>query len=127
MIRFLHQLAPAYIFTKPVFIGTYLWALLLHFADSINNDSGNAILRIVVVTTLHAGVYGALFIFKQLILDRVKPGLVPSLTLGTLAIIGISRGFVFENWLFAWDISSPRDYGLRMQTSLFNTLCSFSV
>ena len=127
MIRFLHQLAPAYIFTKPVFIGTYLWALLLHFADSINNDSGNAILRIVIVTTLHAGVYGALFIFKQLILDRVKPGLVPSLTLGTLAIIGISRGFVFENWLFAWDISSPRDYGLRMQTSLFNTLCSFSV
>lgn len=122
-----HQLLPAYIFTKPVLFGTYFWALLIHFADSINNDSGNIILRIIIVTILHAGVYGALFLFKQVVLDRVKPGLVPSLTLGTLAIIGPSRGFLFENWLFAWDISLIKDAGLRMQTSLLNTVCSFSV
>ena len=121
------QLLPAYIFTKPVLYGTYSWALLIHFADSINNDSGNIILRIVIVTVLHVGVYAALFFFKQVVLDRVKPGLVPSLTLATLAVIGLSRGFLFENWLFAWDISSPRDTGLRMQTSLINTVCSFSV
>jgi hypothetical protein len=122
-----HQLLPAYIFTKPVLFGTYFWALLIHFADSINNDSGNIILRIVIITILHTGVYGALFLFKQVVLDRVKPGLVPSLTLGALAIIGLSRGFLFENWLFAWDISLIKDTGLRMQTSLLNTVCSFSV
>jgi hypothetical protein len=127
MIRFWYRLLPAYIFTKPVIIGTYFWALLVHFADSINNDTGNIILRIVIVTLLHAGVYIALFLFKQLVLDRAKPGLVPSLTLTTLAIIGISRGFFFENWLFAWDISGPKDVGLRMQTSLVNTISSFSV
>lgn len=122
-----HQLLPAYIFTKPVLFGTYFWALLIHFADSINNDSGNIILRIIIVSLLHAGVYGALFLFKQVVLDRVKPGLVPSLTLGTLAIIGLSRGFLFENWLFAWDILLVKDAGLRMQTSLVNTIFSFSV
>jgi signal transduction histidine kinase len=122
-----HQLLPAYIFTKPVVIGTYLWALLIHFADSINNDSGNIILRIIIVTTLHTGVYGVLFLVKQVVLDRLKPGLVPSLTLATLAIIGLSRGFLFENWLFAWDISTVKDTSLRMQTSLINTISSFSV
>ena len=122
-----HQLLPAYIFTKPVLYGTYFWALLIHFADSINNDSGNIILRIVIVTILHAGVYGVLFLVKQVVLDRVKPGLVPSLTLATLAMIGLSRGFLFENWLYAWDISIINDAGLRMQTSLVNTVCSFSV
>jgi signal transduction histidine kinase len=127
MIRFWHQLLPAYIFTKPVIVGTYLWAILVHFADSINNDSGNIILRIVIVTVLHIGVYAGLFLFKQIFLDRVKPGLLPSLTLATLAIVGISRGFFFENWLFAWEISSSKDVGLRMQTSLVNTVSSFSV
>ena len=122
-----HQLLPAYIFTKPVLYGTYFLALLIHFADSINNDSGNIILRIVIVTILHAGVYGVLFLVKQVVLDRVKPGLVPSLTLATLAMIGLSRGFLFENWLYAWDISIINDAGLRMQTSLVNTVCSFSV
>lgn len=121
------QLLPAYIFTKPVFIGTYFWALLVHFADSINNDSGNIILRIIIVTTLHSGVYAALFLVKQSVLDRIRPGLLPSLTLGILAIIGLSRGFLFENWLFAWDISADKDTSLRMQTSMINTVSSFSV
>ena len=125
MIRFWYQLLPAYIFTKPVFFGTYFLALLVHFADSINNTSGNVILRIVIVTTLHAGVYGALFLFKQILLDRVKPGLVPWLTLATLAFVGLIRGFFFENWLFAWDISGSKDVYLRMQTSLFNIVSTF--
>ena len=127
MSRFWHQLLPAYIFTKPVVLGTYFWALLVHFADSINNDSGNIILRIVIVTTLHAGVYAALFLLKQIFLDRVKPGRLPSLTLATLAMIGLSRGYFFENWLFAWEISNSKDLGLRMQTSVVNTVFSFSV
>jgi signal transduction histidine kinase len=127
MIRFWRQLLPAYIFTKPVFIGTYLWALLIHFADSINNYSGNVILRALIITTLHIGVYLTLFLFKQSVLDRVKPGLVPLLTLATLAFIGLARGFLLENWLVSWDISVSRDVGLRMQTSLIICLTSFSV
>jgi signal transduction histidine kinase len=127
MIRFWYQLLPAYIFTKPVFFGTYFLALLVHFADSINNTSGNVILRIVIVTSLHVGVYTSLFLIKQILLDRVKPGLVPWLTLATLAFIGLFRGFFFENWLFAWDISDSQDVSLRMQTSLFNIVSTFSL
>lgn len=118
---------PAYIFTKPVILGTYSWALLIHFADSINNDSGSVLLRVVIITTLHAGVLISLYCVKALLLDRVRPGLVPALTLAALAILGITRGFLLENWLFAWDISAILDTGLRMQTSLLNIVSSFSV
>ena len=127
MIRFWHQLLPAYLFTTPVFIGTYLWALLIHFADPINRDSGNPLLRSIVVTTLHLGVFAILYLFKRILLDRVKPGLVPSLTMATLAIVGLSRGYFLENWLSAWDISAFQDVGLRMQTSLLTTVTTFSV
>jgi hypothetical protein len=127
MIRFWHQLLPAYIFTMPVFIGIYLWTLLVHFADPINSDSGNPLLRIVVVTTLHLGVFATLFLIKRILLDRVKPGFVPSLTLVTLAFVGLSRGYFFEIWLSAWDVSAFNDVGLRMQTSLLTTVSTFSV
>jgi signal transduction histidine kinase len=127
MIRFWQQLLPAYLFTKPVFIGTYLWATLIHFADPGNSDSGNPLLRIIVITTLHIGVFATLYLFKRILLDRVKPGLVPSLTLATLAVVGLFRGYFFENWLSAWDISAFQDIGLRMQTSLLTTVTTFSV
>jgi signal transduction histidine kinase len=127
MIRFWRQLLPAYIFTKPVFVGTYLWALLIHFGDSVNNYYGNDILRLLIITTLHIGVYCTFFLFKQVVLDRVKPGLVPSLTLATIAFIGLTRGYLLENWLVSWDISVSKDVGLRMQTSLVVCLTSFSV
>jgi len=125
--RFWHQLLPAYLFTRPVFIGTYLWALFIHFADPVNSDSGNPLLRIIVVTTLHIGVFATLYLFKRILLDRVKPGLVPSLTLATLAVVGISRGYFFENWLSAWDLSAFNNVGLRMQISLLTTVSTFSV
>ena len=127
MIRFWHQLLPAYLFTIPVFIGTYLWSLLIHFGDPANNDSGNPVLRIIVLTTLHIGVFATLFIFKRILLDRLKPGLVPTLTLATLAFVGISRGYFLEIWLSAWDISGFNDVGLRMQTSLLTTVSTYSV
>lgn len=127
MTRFWRQLLPAYIFTKPVILGTYSWALLIHFADSINNDSGSVLLRVVIITTLHAGVFISLYFVKNLLLDRVRPGFVPALTLAALAILGVMRGFFLENWLFAWDISAILDAGLRMQTSLLNIVSSFSV
>jgi signal transduction histidine kinase len=125
--RFWRQLLPAYLFTKPVFIGTYLWSLLIHFLDPINRNSGNPLLRIIVVTTLHIGVFATLYLFKRILLDRVKPGLVPSLTLATLALVGLSRGYFLEHWLSAWDISAFNDVGLRMQISLLTTVSTFSV
>jgi len=110
-----------------VFIGIYLWTLLVHFADPINSDSGNPLLRIIVVTTLHLGVFATLFLIKRILLDRVKPGFIPLLTLVTLAFVGLSRGYFFEIWLSAWDISAFNDVGLRMQTSLLTTVSTFSV
>ena len=127
MIRFWHQLLPAYLFTVPVFVGTYLWSLLIHFADPANDGSGNPILRIIVLTTMHIGVFATLYVFKRVLLDRVKPGLVPTLTLTALAFVGISRGYLLESWLSAWEVSGFNDVGLRMQTSLLVTVSTFSV
>lgn len=126
-LRLWRQLLPAYIFTTPIVIGTYCWALLVHFSDSINNDSGNIFSRFVIITTLHIGVYGALFLSKQILLDRVRAALVPALTLVTLILIGAARGFFLENWLYALDITNSLDLNLRMGTSLINTVSSFSV
>lgn len=127
MIGLWRQLLPVYIFTKPIIIGTYLWVLLVHFSDSINNDSGNVFPRFVIITTLHILVYGTLFLVKRILLDQVKPVFIPVLTLVTLALVGASRGFLLENWLFTWGITDTLDVALRTMTSFVNTVSSFSV
>lgn len=127
MIRFWRQLLPAYIFTKPVFFGTYLWALLIHFVYFSNNNYGNGFHRFLIITTLHICVYLTLFLSKQVVLDRLKPRLVPLTTLATIALIGLARGFLLENWLFSWDLTGSKNVSLRMEASLVLCLSSFPV
>ena len=127
MTRYWRLLLPAYLFTWPVFFSTLSWALLVHFLDSVNNDSGNVVERVIIISILHLVVFTLIFISKKLYLDRLKPAYVPGFLFITLALVSILRGYLMENWLFAWDITSTLDIGLRMRTSLLNTLITVSI
>ena len=127
MSRYLRLLLPAYLFTWPVFITTYAWALLVHFLDSINNDSGDIAKRVIIITTLHLMLYAIMFIAKRSYLDRIKPAYVPTLLFISLSAAAIFRGFVMEQWLFTWNITDSLDLGLRMRTSLLNSATSISI
>ena len=127
MSRYLRLLLPAYLFTWPVFITTFAWALLVHFLDSINNDSGDIAKRVVIITTLHLMLYVILFVAKRSYLDRIKPAYVPTLLFISLSAAAIFRGFVMEQWLFTWNITDSLDLGLRMRTSLLNSATSISI
>jgi len=124
--RYWRQLLPAYLFTWPVFIVTYAWAILVHFADSINNSSGELARRFIVITVLHTIVFVILYGVKELILDRVRPTYVPSLLFLSFACVAILRGFLMEYWLYTWDVIPILDLTLRMMTSLFNITSTFS-
>jgi signal transduction histidine kinase len=127
MMRYWRLLLPAYLFTWPVFLSTFAWALLVHFIDSVNNDSGNILKRIVIITALHLMIYGILYLAKNIYLDRIKPRFVPSLLLLTVGMAAIFRGYIMEIWLFNWDITSSLDVDLRMRTSFLNSTISISV
>lgn len=127
MSRYLRLLLPAYLFTWPVFITTFAWALLVHFLDSINNDSGDIAKRVIIITTLHLMLYAIMFIAKRSYLDRIKPAYVPTLLFISLSAAAIFRGFVMEQWLFTWNITDSLDLGLRMRTSLLNSATSISI
>lgn len=127
MKRYWKQLLPAYLFSWPVFFSTYLWALLVHFADSINNDSGNLLKRMLIITTLHVSIFGAMYIIKLTLLDRVKPAVVPLLLLTSLMAVSVFRGYLMEQWLFNWEIIKTLDLGLRMRTSLLNSSSSIAI
>ncbi len=127
MTRYWRLLLPAYLFTWPVFFSTLSWALLVHFLDSVNNDSGNVVERVIIISILHVVVFTLIFISKKLYLDRLKPVYVPGFLFITLALVSILRGYLMENWLFTWEITSTLDIGLRMRTSLLNTLVTVSI
>ncbi len=127
MSRYLRLLLPAYLFTWPVFITTFAWALLVHFLDSINNDSGDIAKRVIIITSLHLMLYAIMFIAKRSYLDRIKPAYVPALLFLSLSAAAIFRGYVMEQWLFAWNITDSLDLGLRMRTSLLNSATSISI
>lgn len=127
MSRYLRLLLPAYLFTWPVFITTFAWALLVHFLDSINNDSGDIAKRVIIITTLHLMLYAIMFIAKRSYLDRIKPAYVPLLLFISLSAAAIFRGYVMEQWLFAWNITNSLDLGLRMRTSFLNSATSISI
>lgn len=127
MTRYWRLLLPAYLFTWPVFFSTLSWALLVHFLDSVNNDTGNVIERVIIISVLHVVVFALVFIAKKLYLDRLKPAFVPGFLFSTLALVSILRGYLMENWLFVWDITATLDVGLRMRTSLLNTLITVSI
>jgi signal transduction histidine kinase len=113
---------PGYLFSWPVFIPVYLWALLVHFSDSILNAPGDYLSRFFIVTSLHLMFFGLLYLAKILYLDRIKPSFVPIALIATIVWAAAVRGYLFQAWLFAWGIDDQPDADLRVKSSILNML-----
>lgn len=127
MRKFWRQLLPEYLFTWPAFIATFLWALLIHFTDLILNQSGNFIPRFVVILGLHTLVYCLLYLSTRLFLNRITHRFVPAALFLTICFMGLGRGYLFDIWLYSWDIAETLNIGFRMRASLLNTAVSFVI
>jgi signal transduction histidine kinase len=125
--KFWRQLLPEYLFTWPAFIATFLWALLIHFTDLILNQSGNFIPRFVVILGLHTLVYCLLYLSTRLFLNRITHRFVPAALFLTICFMGLGRGYLFDIWLYSWDIAETLNIGFRMRASLLNTAVSFVI
>lgn len=127
MSKYRRQLLPEYLFTWPAFIATLIWALLIHFTDKILNQSGNFIPRFIVILGLHTLIYFLLYLTTRLLLNRIKYKFVPAALLLTISLLGLGRGYLFEIWLYSWDIAETLNVGYRMRASLLNTAVSFVI
>lgn len=127
MSKYRRQLLPEYLFTWPAFIATLIWALLIHFTDKILNQSGNFIPRFIVILGLHTLIYFLLYLTTRLLLNRIKYKFVPAALLLTISLLGLGRGYLFDIWLYSWDIAETLNVGFRMRASLLNTAVSFVI
>ena len=127
MSKYWRQLLPEYLFTWPAFAATFLWALLVHFTDKILNQSGNFIPRFIVILGLHTLIYFLLYLTTRLLLNRIKYRFVPAALLLTICLAGLGRGYLFDIWLYSWDIAETLNIGFRMRASLLNTAVSFVI
>ncbi len=127
MSKYRRQLLPEYLFTWPAFIATLIWALLIHFTDKILNQSGNFIPRFIVILGLHTLIYFLLYLTTRLLLNRIKYKFVPAALLLTISLLGLGRGYLFDFWLYSWDIAETLNVGFRMRASLLNTAVSFVI
>lgn len=118
---------PEYLFSYPVIIFTWLWAIIVHFADSINNQSGQYPHRIVIVTALHAFVFTSLYLINKFALSYLPPRRVPAAFFLSIAVIAIARGYLFETWLFNWDVVQSANYPMRMVSSFLNTTTTLTI
>jgi signal transduction histidine kinase len=125
--KYWRQFLPEYLFTWPVFIATFSWAFLVHFSDSILNESGNYFPRLVIVLGLHFFLYSILFLATRIYINRMAPRFVPLALLITISLAGLGRGYLFDHWLYMWDIADTLNISFRMRASLLNTSISFVI
>jgi hypothetical protein len=104
-----------------------MWAILVHFSDSLLNQSGDYFQRFIVVFTLHLLVFFTLLVATRLYINRVSPAYVPITLFLTICFVALGRGYLFDVWLFSWEIVETLRIGFRMRSSLLNTAVSFVI
>lgn len=127
MKRYWRRLLPEYLLTWTTFTATLIWALLIHFSDSILNTSGNFIPRFFIIFGLHTLIFSLLYLATRLYLNRITNKFVPAALFITICFLGIGRGYLFDIWLHSWNIAETLNIGFRMRASLFNTSVSFVI
>jgi signal transduction histidine kinase len=125
--RYWNRLLPEYLFTWTAFFVTLMWALLVHFSDQLLNQSGDYLERFIVVFSLHLFVYLSLFVATQLYINRISPAYVSVTLLITICLVALGRGYLFDYWLYSWEIVEKLRIGFRMRSSLLNTAVSFVI
>lgn len=104
-----------------------MWALLVHFTDSLLSQSGDYFERFIVVFVLHLLVFFILFAATRLYINRVSPTYVPITLFFTICLVGLGRGYLFDVWLYSWEIVEVLRISFRMRSSLLNTAVSFVI
>jgi hypothetical protein len=104
-----------------------MWAVLVHFSDSLLSQSGDYLQRFIVVFVLHLLVFLTLFTATRLYINRVSSAYVPITLFLTICLVGLGRGYLFDVWLYSWDIVETLRVGFRMRSSLLNTTVSFAI
>jgi len=104
-----------------------MWALLVHFSDQLLNQSGDYLKRFIVVFTLHLLVFLTLFVATRLYINRMSPAYVSLTLFITICLVGLGRGYLFDYWLYSWEIVENLRIGFRMRSSLLNTTVSFVI
>lgn len=127
MNKIWQQFRPAYLLTWPVFFTTYIWSLLVHFTDSIINGPGFLLKRLIVISGLQLLVFFLIYLTVKLLIDRTKSNIVPVALFFTICVVALFRGFVFEYWFYAWDITESLNPGVRMRASLLNLAIAFAI
>jgi signal transduction histidine kinase len=104
-----------------------MWAILVHFSDSLLNQSGDYFQRFIIVVVLHFLIFFTLFVATRLYINRVSPTYVPITLFLTICLVGMGRGYLFDMWLYSWEIVETLRIGFRMRSSLLNTAVSFVI
>jgi signal transduction histidine kinase len=111
---------PEYLFTRAVFLASFSWAVLIHFADALSNKAESFPLRFGIVLVCHLLLFGFWWVAKKVFLDFLKPGFVPLFFFGAILIGSASRGIVFQFFLTSFDLSVQTNYAQRAWTSALN-------
>lgn len=111
---------PEYLFTRSVFLASFLWILLIHFADSLNNKAERFPLRFGIVLLCHLLLFGLWWVAKKVFLDFLKPGFVPLFFFGVILVGSALRGILFQFLLTNFDLSVQTNYAQRAWTSALN-------
>ena len=127
MNKLWQQFRPAYLLTWPVFFTTYIWSLVVHFTDSILNTPGFLLKRLIIITGLQLLAFLMTYVIVKQVVDRTKSNLVPAVLFLTICVVSLFRGFVFEHWLNAWNITESFDLNVRMRASLVNLTVAFTL
>jgi len=111
---------PEYLFTRSVFLTSFSWAVLIHFADALNNKAERFPLRLGIVLVSHLFLYGLWWVAKKVFLDLLKPGFVPLFLFFVILIGSALRGILFQFLLTNFDLSVQSNYAQRAWTSALN-------
>jgi signal transduction histidine kinase len=125
--KFWQNFRPAYLLTWPVFFTTYIWSLLVHFTDSMINGPGFLLKRLIVITGLQLLVFLIVYMAIKVFVDRIKAAYVPVALLLAVAVAALFRGYIFEYWLNAWEITEEFNLSVRMRASLLNLSIAFVI
>jgi signal transduction histidine kinase len=111
---------PEYLFTRAVFLSSLSWAVLIHFADALNNKAESFPLRFGFVLVSHLFLFGLWWAARKLFLDFLKPGFIPLFFFIFILIGSALRGILFQFLLASFDLSVQTNYAQRAWTSALN-------
>ena len=113
-------LLPKHFFTLPVFISIYSWLNYVHLLDFTNNQGGEDLTRILILTILFFFTIGLLFIVSKLIVEKISINYAYLVFFAFIIIIGGLRGYLLDYYLLLFSVTEVNNAGFRVASSIAN-------